>query len=372
MSNDTDTFPVKPTVIDLDPDQVMEDEKPASDAGSKDHGAPPPARKSMSLRLPALAAALLIGAIAGGWLYREALSPYFPSNEMKTLGGRVDVIGRGQDDLATRMQALDRLSAQLKSDVDALESSAGAAATESMSVADSLATARRTIAALETALAETRATVDGLANRPVVAGDGGVPVALPADLAARLANLERDVAALKAQKSGAVDTAVLSQTLADIRAKVEAGVAFPDESDRIARLLPAAAGLDVLAGHAAAGLPSAKGLATELAALKPGLPVPAATPTEAPGLWDRMVDALSSIVTIRDAGAVNWQQVADKAMAFAEAGDLPQAVATIDAEEGALPAALQHWRDRAAARIALEAALAALSDSASRAIAAGP
>ena len=377
MSHDPDTSPlsspVNPTVIDLDPDQVTEDTKPTSDQTARGANAPTAPRSSSSLRLPAFAATLLIGTIAGGWLYRDALSSYFPSDQVKALGERVDMLGKGHEGLASQMQALDRLSTQLKTDVDALETSVGAAASETKSVTDGLAAARDTIASLETAIAETRVTLQDLANRPAAAGGGSTPAALPSDLATRLASLEQDVAALKAQKSGAADTAAISQTLADLKAKIEAGVAFPDEGDRISRLLPAAAGLDVLTGNAAQGLPNAKGLATELAALKPGLPVPetAATPTEEPGIWDRMTQAMSSIITIRDAGAINWQQVADKAIAFAEAGDLPQAVAAIDAEEEALPAGLQQWRDRAAARIALEGALAALAQSAGRAIAAG-
>jgi hypothetical protein len=377
MSHDPDTSPlsspVNPTVIDLDPDQVTEDTKPTSDHTAKGANAPTAPRSSSSLRLPAFAATLLIGTIAGGWLYRDALSSYFPSDQVKALGERVDMLGKGHEGLASQMQALDRLSTQLKTDVDALETSVGAAASETKSVTDGLAAARDTIASLETAIAETRVTLQDLANRPAAAGGGSTPAALPSDLATRLASLEQDVAALKAQKSGAADTAAISQTVADLKAKIEAGVAFPDEGDRISRLLPAAAGLDVLTGNAAQGLPNAKGLATELAALKPGLPVPetAATPTEEPGIWDRMTQAMSSIITIRDAGAINWQQVADKAIAFAEAGDLPQAVAAIDAEEEALPAGLQQWRDRAAARIALEGALAALAQSAGRALAAG-
>ncbi|NMD09281.1 MAG: hypothetical protein GYA66_15025 [Phyllobacteriaceae bacterium] len=377
MSHDPDTSPlsspVNPTVIDLDPDQVTEDTKPTSDQTAKGANAPTAPRSSSSLRLPAFAATLLIGTIAGGWLYRDALSSYFPSDQVKALGERVDMLGKGHEGLASQMQALDRLSTQLKTDVDALETSVGAAASETKSVTDGLAAARDTIASLETAIAETRVTLQDLANRPAAAGGGSTPAALPSDLATRLASLEQDVAALKAQKSGAADTAAISQTLADLKAKIEAGVAFPDEGDRISRLLPAAAGLDVLTGNAAQGLPNAKGLATELAALKPGLPVPetAATPTEESGIWDRMTEAMSSIITIRDAGAINWQQVADKAIAFAEAGDLPQAVAAIDAEEEALPAGLQQWRDRAAARIALEGALAALAQSAGRALAAG-
>lgn len=373
MTSNDDISPVKPTVIDLDPDQVVDDSRPAAENSTAQAPPqmPPKAKKRSSLALPAFAAALLIGAIAGGWLYRDVLASYFPSDEMRSLGARVDVIGKGHEELATQMQALDRLTAQLKTDVDALETTAITTAADAKSATETVASTRTTLAALEKALSETRTTVTELANRPAVSGDGTVTTQLPGDLAARLATLEQDVAALKAQKSGVADTAALTQTLANLKAKIEAGTPFADESDRLSRLLPAAAGLDVISQHAAAGLPAAMALATELAALKPSLPVPeaAATP-ENPGLWDRMVDAMSSIITIRDAGAVNWQQVADKAIVFAEAGDLPQAIAAIDAEEGALPAGLQQWRDRAAGRIALEAALAAVTQSADRVIAA--
>ena len=50
--------------------------------------------------------------------------------------------------------------------------------------------------------------------------------------------------------------------------------------------------------------------------------------------------------------------MAEKAAAFAEAGDLTQAIAVIDAAEGEKPMALSQWRDRAAARLKLEAAVA--------------
>ena len=87
---------------------------------------------------------------------------------------------------------------------------------------------------------------------------------------------------------------------------------------------------------------------------------------------DRLLNALSNVITIRDLDAANWQQVADKAIAFAETGDLAQAVAAIDVVEQAKPAALQQWRDRAAGRITLEAALATVSESVTRDLAARP
>ena len=62
--------------------------------------------------------------------------------------------------------------------------------------------------------------------------------------------------------------------------------------------------------------------------------------------------------------------MAEKAAAFAEAGDLNQAIAVIDGAEGEKPMALTQWRDRAAARLQLEAALAQVSEAVLRQIAA--
>ena len=127
---------------------------------------------------------------------------------------------------------------------------------------------------------------------------------------------------------------------------------------RIARMVPAAAGLDVLALNADAGLPDAAGLAAELRAAIPALPQPAAAEAaEGDGYLDWAFDMLSGIVTVRDIGESDWPQLAEKAAALAEAGDLPQAIDVIDQAEGAKPAALSNWRDRAAGRLALLAAL---------------
>ena len=62
--------------------------------------------------------------------------------------------------------------------------------------------------------------------------------------------------------------------------------------------------------------------------------------------------------------------MAEKAAGLAEAGDLTQAIALIDAAEGAKPTDLVQWRDRAAARLALEAAVGQVAEAVLRQIAA--
>lgn len=380
MSNDADTSPVKPTVIDLDPDDVRDDSgPPTTESGTpnppEEPPPPPPARESRtSYRSAAFVAALAIGAIAGGWAYRDLISSYFPSDNVKVLSDRVDILGKGHEEFATRMQGLERLTAQLTTDVNELEASATATSVTSKTLTDDLAATRQSLAALQSALDETKTAVAAIGSQAPASGSGSMaPANLPADVAARLAALEQDVAALKAQKTGNVDRAALTQTISDLKAKIEAGTSFADESDRIVRLLPAAGGLDVISAHAATGLPNARGLATELSALKPELPTPEVqiVPSE-PGIWDRIGEMLSSVITIRDLDAVNWQQVAEKAIAFADAGDLPQAIAAIDEQEATIPPRLQQWRDRAAQRLALETALASVAAAADRVQNAGP
>ena len=79
---------------------------------------------------------------------------------------------------------------------------------------------------------------------------------------------------------------------------------------------------------------------------------------------------LGGVVTIRDLGETNWRDIAAKALAFAEAGDLTQAIGTIAAAEGEAPAALAAWLASARARLSGDAALEAVSAAVLRQIAA--
>jgi hypothetical protein len=370
MSRESEHSPVKPTVIDLDPDQVVDDARPAAESSAPQA---PPARTSRpGWILPGVA--LLAGAVGGGWFYRDVLANYLPNDQMTVVTEHITALQKNDEGVFARLDTADRLAMQLKTDVDALESNATVLQGDATSLKADIATTRSTMAALEQALAETKAAVAELAARPVGTSSQASPQGLPADVTVRLANLEKEVAALKAAGDTANQDAVaLAQALSDLKAKVEAGTGFAPEQDRIARMVPAAPGLDVLAAHAAAGLPNAQGLANELVAIKLELPAPAAdaAPAGEPGLWDSFVDMLSSIVTIRDADSENWQVTADKAIALVETGDIAQALSVLDEAEGTMPPELRQWRDKAAARIALEQAVTSVADAVTRTVAAG-
>ena len=217
---------------------------------------------------------------------------------------------------------------------------------------------------LEGAITKIKSDLKSLRDTVALGGSsttGTVDAGALAALGQRIDTLEKDVASLKSATTptgGESQAAALSQALSDLKAKIATGAAFRDEYDRIARMVPAAPGLDVLSSFAASGLPAAAGLATELRDLSPSLPAPAATETtEAPGYWDSFWGAVTSVITIRDIGTPDWRLVAEDAAKLAEGGDLTGAIAHIDAAEGAKPAALSQWRERAANRLKLETAL---------------
>jgi hypothetical protein len=238
------------------------------------------------------------------------------------------------------------------------------------------------IAGAETALKTADAELASFRNALSQAAAAPAGSTAPADVAAlaalglRIDALEKDVASLKsatAQATGdgtASFTSALSQALSDLNAKVAAGTGYAEEHDRIARMVPAAAGLQTVGARAAEGLPNAAGLVAELRAAIPALPQPENPVAEDGSYLGSLMNSLSGVLNVRTIGEANWPGVAGQAADFAEAGDLNQAIAVIDAAEGEKPMALVQWRDRAAARLQLEAALAEVSDSVLRQIAA--
>ena len=382
---------VKPQVIDLEAEDVRADPSGApaypddeSDARADMASPPPPVRGGRGRAGLAgwTAAALVLGLLGGAWIYRDVLSSYFPTDEMTALRVRLDALETGGNSLGEQVAALGRAAEGASQAATAAETAARAAADGVSTLASRADALDARIVSAEAALNQARTDLEGLRNALSTAGtgtatgtgmgDGGSAVI--AALGQRIDALEKDMASLKSGAGTGGDTATqttaLSQALADLKAKVAAGAGFQAEHDRIARMVPAAEGLDVLARAAATGLPPAAGLAAELRAAIPALPQPEAPPAEPDGYWDSLVETLSGIITIRDIGEADWPQLAERAAAFAEAGDLAQAIGVVDAAEGVKPSALSQWRERAAGRLALEAAVAQVSDAVLRQIAA--
>ncbi len=318
-------------------------------------------------------AALLIGTGLGGWLYRDLLSGYFPTPQMSALEQRIAGLEQSSATAGERTTAQDRLLEQLKTDIDELEAQQAGSAGENQKIADD-------IAALGNRVAASGSHVDVLQKElqdmksvaaAITAADGAtVEPSSIAPLLMRIEALEKEVAGLKAERSSTPDTSALSQSLSDLKAKIAAGVAFKDEADRIARMVPAAPGLDILTVHAESGLPNAAQLAQHLRGMKAALPVPETPRTDEQGYWSKVAGFFDGIIKVKTIAETNWQDAAEKAAVFAESNNLAGAVQLLEASEGETPATLVTWLEQAKQRTMLEDALTATSDAVARQLAA--
>jgi hypothetical protein len=358
-------------IIDLDADQVIEEREQ-----TETHAAPQPvAKKSMRNRLLLLGLGLLAAAIAGGWFYRDVASNYFPSDQMRGLSEKLLAMETAQSTLNEKLAKLEKENAQVGLDLSTVVGKSDATAGELGKTRTVLGEAVKRVESVEQGLNDAKASLSDLAKRPVVSADPAAPVDNSALLAlqTRIDMLEKDLATLKAApNTAAQDTAVLSQSLADLKALVTAGAGYAAEIERIQRMVPAAEGLDVLKQHAALGLPDSKGLAKELTALVADLPKPLVPgPTaESQGWWSGLVDSLSDLVTIRVEGDVDWPKAALSAAALADSGDLPQAIEQLRSVEAEKPPGISQWLERAQARLNIEASLKSVEDAVLRVIAA--
>ncbi len=361
------------------PDAVNETPRAEVHAQERPHAPPPPPTYKPARKTPWVLGALVIGLLAGGWLYRDVLSSYLPTNEMAALKARVDAAEANGKTLSDQLAGLAQAAEDAKAAAASADQSAKSIVANVSTLSgrtDDLATR---IASAEDALKGARSDLDALKQSIASLGSGtgttggAVDSGALAALSLRIDALEKDVASLKSQPGGgdtAALTTALSQALSDLKAKVAAGAPFPEEYARIARMVPAAAGLDVLESHAEKGLPAASGLAAELRALIPTLPQPEAPAATDDSYWGSFLDQLSGIITIRDIGESDWPALAEKVAALTESGDVTAAIAAVDGAEGAKPPALSQWRDRAQARLSLEAALAQVAEAVLRQIAA--
>jgi hypothetical protein len=391
--NDKDG-PVHPPVIDIEAEDVtpspdVESEKTTA-YGAHAEAAPPPLppkRRSHGWRNLGLLILVIAALAAGAWLYKDYGQRFWPSDIFTTLANRVATLEASNKTLGDQLTSLGGTIDTLKADEAAQNDSLVGVDQRSKQAQGEIAALKETVgstdsrfAQAESAIGELRLALEALKQSITTAGDNLTvtapdPAALTA-LSQRLDALEGEVASLKTEINkggdGAETAALISQTLADLKAKFTTGAPYQDELDRIARLVPAAPGADRLTPYAATGLPDAQALAGELGTLIASLPAPAGeTETEAEkDYWDYLVDLLGSFVTIRVVGETDWRDVAERARAYAETNDLPAAISLIERAGGEPPAALAAWRTRAQARLDGEAALAELSTAVLRQLAA--
>jgi hypothetical protein len=358
MINETVESPIKPQVIDLEAEDVI------VEGDSAPAAPPPPATPRKSVPPSAwLAIAVLGAAVVGAWIYKDLLSSYLPSNELLTAQARIDALEAQSKTLGEQLAAISGVSDQLKTEIQNVSEKTSAAQNTGAALEARIASAEAATKSMKAELEKlkTAAVPEATVAVPNATTGAAVDSGALAALAQRLDAVEKDVASLKTASTPAdqtAATAALSQSLSDLKAKIASGAPYRDELERISRMVPAAAGLETLTSNANEGLPTAAGLAAELTALIPLLPKPEIElPSSDNSYLDSFWNAMKNVITIRRIGDTDWPDLAAKCAALAESGDLAQAIEKIDKAEGSKPSALSTWRDRTAARIALEAAL---------------
>jgi hypothetical protein len=369
MTKSNSESPISPTVIDLDVETIIEDraaEQPA-----------PPQKTRVSSGRGLLLGALVAGLLGGGFLYRNVLSSFLPTDAMTEQAEKLAALTAQNSTVQTQLQSMDTNIAAMRTELGAVSEESKTATKTAKALAPQFSTIESQLATIEATLGITKSEIENLKSSLASVGTNGtgpdINPSLLTALTARIDALEKDLASLKqAPKGQATDTAALSQSLADIKAKIANGTGYRAELDRVARMVPAADGLDVLAKYADLGLPNAKGLSAELEALIPSLPTATTTPTQPaePSYFDQLLDALSGLITIRSLDNQDWLAIAQKSAAYADAGDLVQARSTLDIPDVALPIVLEQWRVRLDNRLALEAALDKTAEAVLREIAA--
>ncbi len=274
---------------------------------------------------------------------------------LDALDGRLRIVETGLEGVSAEATALRTAQTTLAQRLSALETAPAAGADAG------------------TALAALSARIDGLEAR--LARLAAAPAGGDPDLAAKVAALERRVAALETS-SASPPAADLARHLLALDAAIEAGRPFADIlaalQAAIAKLpadtrLRLQAPLESLRPYAATGVAPLAALKARFDGIATAV-LRAASPPPGAGWWARLKDRLADLVVIRRTGAVAGTGIAAR-LARAEAAlardDPAAAVAEIEAIDDAARAPAAAWLDAArrhlAARRALDRLVAAIT-----------
>ena len=315
----------------------------------------------------ALGLLALACAAGGGWLYRDVLSAYLPSNQEQALTVRFDALEAASKENSKKVDAIFALTEELKAKIGAAQAAADKSAKQAGTISAEQEVLISKLAETQLAVDNMKAGFEDLKSRSGGAvASGAAPSA--ADTA-RLEKLEHDLAALQAAQPKAVDSNALAMALNQVKTKAAAGQDFSEQLKPLVQQMPAADGLDVAQKEAAQSLPSASQLISMLNTIVDHLPKTAPAPAviKQTGWFHDITSFFSELVTVKELGPGPVADAAAKASAFAASGDLQQAADALSMVGDGLPADLKDWKDKALRRLRLDAALDRLSASVARA-----
>lgn len=206
-----------------------------------------------------------------------------------------------------------------------------------------------------------------LAGAPSLAG------APPAAAASDYADLELRLANIEAGQQRTLVAAGAALAAAGLAEAAQTSRPFEAELAALERILPLSPDARALRPMAETGVPSRAALAAEYADIAARASTAAREPGEGAGIVDRVLHALSGIVSIRRIGETTGNSpdaVLARAERQAAEGDLVGALSTLRALPPVAATAMEAWKVRARQRVAVDQHLAniraqALSDLAS-------
>ena len=214
-------------------------------------------------------------AVGGGWLYRDVVSDYLPSNQQQALTARFDVLEAASKDSTKKVDAIFALTEELKAKIGAAQAALDKSAKQAGTISAEQEVIVSKLAEAQQAIDTMKAGFDDLKSR-----SGAVASTAPPSAAdtARLEKLEHDLAALQAAQPKAVDRDALVTLLNQVKAKAAAGDDYSEQLKHLAQLAPAADGLDVVQIEAPQRLPSTAQLVSTLNTIVSHLPKATAAP----------------------------------------------------------------------------------------------
>jgi len=233
-------------IIDIEP-QIISDSK-AEEA--------PPKRVLPMRRFAVGAVSGLAFAIAGGWVYRDLLVNYLPSDQMQILAHKVEALEATNNDSLKRVDAVVALTEELKAKLGAAQASADRSAKLNGEATQQVQQDALLLSQLQADLTDVKTKL--------AAGAGSSSSGTDVALALRVDALEKAMGAAKVQ-APAESAMLLQPALAVLKTKLDAGDPYADALVPLQLVVSKTAGLDALNAEAEHGLPNAKQLAQEMA-----------------------------------------------------------------------------------------------------------
>jgi len=228
-------------------------------------------------------------------------------------------------------------------------------------LADALAANASSLQEMQSAIAELKAKIGALAE--LGTGDGAATGPALAALTERLAKLEAalpELAAAIGKENNGAKSAAAAIAFANLRAAVSDGRPYAAELDTIGALVPSVGDLGVLPAYAEKGIPTVPDLARSFVVAKEGAQV-ATAPASSGSLVDTLMASAQSLVTIKRIDEPTTGQGPGAALARAKAaldkGDLAAAVKEVETLDGASREAFAAWLGQAHARLSADETL---------------